>query len=218
MKLVWLYVALFLLAGCTGRQPQGVSQEGGSLPALNLRIEYIDENNTKIPYQIDDDLFVVFRPVPGYIFGPASNEVIYAIRQKDKDRFRLIPHNHFNPAREFASELEQPGLKIVPQSTNLVRVGTFVYNAATESHVGQVGFLDNASRDHLILMYFDQPNEISGIINNINGLFTHRISIKKAGFHWIRIRETGDRRYLLTEFSPVGEILFSIFPHNYFQA
>ena len=201
-----------LLCGCAGVQ---VLRHAESLTVVRATVEYVDENNLVVDAQFQPGhIVLVFPYVPGQIFGSPGSELLFTYLLTPQSELQLELENALPGLQDGAALLktveETAGLTMRPAQTRLARIGTFPFDAKTLEPLGEGGFIDSSTREHLILMYFDRPCVLSGTLYTDQDEYVHDIAIPAAGFHFLRVQQQGAGRHLLSRAVDTSGIVFSI--------
>jgi hypothetical protein len=211
----WLgcLVLVLLLCGCA--MPGGRPDAERALNALQADVEYIDDDNQAIDARFQPgQLVLVFPYVAGQIFGSPGSTLLFTELLSTQDSLHLDLTRALPGLRQGASTLqasaETEGLAIRPAATRLARIGTFPFDATTREPLGEGGFTDAHTREHLILTYFDRPCDLSGTLHAGGKIYRHDITIPVAGFHLLRVQQEDARHYTLVRADATVSVRFSI--------
>lgn len=201
------------LSGCamTGRLPD----TSRGLTELNAGVEYIDDDNQTLDARFQPgQLALMFPYVTGQIFGNPGSDMLFTELLTPQgglhlDLARALPGLARGASTLQASENTE-GLSIRPAGTRLARIGTFPFDARTREPLGEGGFLDARTREHLILVYFDRPCVVSGTLHADGAAFRHDITVPAPGFHFLRVHRLDALRYELTRVDAASSVIFSI--------
>ena len=201
-----------LLCGCAGGP---VLRHAGSLTVVRASVEYVDENNLLVDARFQPrHIVLVFPYIPGQIFGSPGSELLFTRLLTPRSELQLELENALPGLQDGATILqtvaETAGLTIRPAQARLARIGTFPFDAQTLEPLGEGGFIDATTREHLILMYFDRPCVLSGTLYINQDEYVHDIAIPAAGFHFLRLQQQGAGRHLLSRAEVTSGIVFSI--------
>ncbi len=224
MKFIALLFTAVYLAGCTSttgvqfsheHSPEP-SSEQAALSELSISVEYFDDSNHKISPKYQPKRVVLSFPhIPGQIFGSPTEKSVFVTPVEVGDRTVVSLDDAQRLLESQALTLKDvamtKGLSVRPKDTKFSRVGTFPHDAYTSELIGGGGFIDPASRNNLILMYFDRPSRITGDVVMDGKSTGHAIDIPAAGFHWIEVKHTGRKQHTLIRRAPLREVVFSIY-------
>jgi len=207
-----LLLSSALLCGCAGGP---ALRHAGSLTDVRATVEYVDGNNLVVDAQYQPrHIVLVFPYVPGQIFGSPGSELLFTLLLTPQSELQLELENALPGLQDGATLLqtvaETAGLTIRPAQTRLARIGTFPFDAKTLEPLGEGGFIDGNTREHLILMYFNRPCVLSGTLYIDQNEYVHDIAIPAAGFHFLRVQQQGAGRHVLTRAEDISAIVFSI--------
>jgi hypothetical protein len=211
MTLVTLLLAV-LLFGCAAFT---ATRDAGGLTGLQASVEYTDDSNQVIDARYQPrQIALVFPYVPGQIFGSPGSEVLFTELVTPEGTLHLQFERALPGLQEGAATLQATatteGLSIRPARTRFARIGTFPFDARTRKPLGEGGFIDGRTREHLILMYFDRPCVLAGTLTVGQEKYVHTISIPVAGFHLLRVEQQGPRHHVLSRAEDPSGIIFSI--------
>jgi hypothetical protein len=206
-------VLILLLCGCA--TPGGRPDAERALSVLQADVEYTDDDNQPIDARFQPGQLVLLFPyVPGQIFGSPGSTLLFTKRLSTQDSLHLDLTRALPGLRQGASTLQASadteGLAIRPARTRLARIGTFPFDARAREPLGEGGFIDARTREHLILMYFDRPCVLSGTLHIGEKSYRHDITIPVAGFHLLRVQQQDARHYTLVRADATSAITFSI--------
>jgi len=100
-------------------------------------------------------------------------------------------------------------VRLEPRATRIARVGTFLYDQR-HGVPGGVGFKDVATGDHLLLVYFDRPCSMRGILGARDEAADIDIRVSKAGMSWLRVVKpdpSSPSKYAISLASDVTKVL-----------
>ena len=187
----------------------------GPIKTLDIAVEYVDDRRQRVGYEYQPrDVILVFPVIPGQIFGDPSGPPVFIEEVASEQRLTL-DLARAEPllegvARVMRNSRMTRGLHILPNNTRLARIGTFPFDARTEEPLGAGGFIDAATRDYLILMYFDRACHLTGALQLDEAEFRHDIEIPAAGFYWVQGEEYAPGRHLIRRYQPAHGAVFSI--------
>ena len=208
-------LVVVLLTGCATITGTHSARDAGAMTELLATVEYIDDRNQVIDAQYQPGhLLLVFPYIPGQIFGTPGSDLLFTERLTPGGTLHLELESALPGLQEGAATLrataDSEGLSVKPARTRLARIGTFPFDAKTLEPLGEGGFIDGRTREHMILVYFDRPCVLSGTLNVDQEVYVHDIVIPAAGFHFLRIQQTGAGRYVLSRADETSRIVFSI--------
>ena len=157
-----------------------------------------------------------FPLIAGSIFGSASTGDILVEQARPGALIELSVERLRNAGARWASPVEphvsDAGLVVQPKGARFARIGTFVADSRMNKTVGYGSFIDPRTRNVLILVYFDEPVRISGLLRVGTLEAEHNISIHSSGLYWIRTKELGNNRYELDKADVTGSVILGIEP------
>ncbi len=214
-KLIIYIFSFFLLTACANRTITDNPELTAGLSSINSSVEFLSpDRSTLPPGHFTNKVILLFPYISGGIFGnPDSAPLFYNYLTGDLT-FSLDLASARRQLHEASSTLSpewiRHGLNIQPVETRISRIGTFAYNAETAEPIGAGGFIDENTRDNLILIYVDRACQITGDFTLGNEFFVHTITLPTAGFHWLRVHNTGPEQFELKRHPHTNDIKFSI--------
>jgi len=194
--------AALLAAGCSG-------DNGTTNPALDdaTTAPSVDVVEFTLTYAEADGLTptdrvltpgnrLIFRFIPGHIFGSTTSDVLIDAPVNDANRVEV------NFSEGIFSELTRPetismdafneGLIIEPMDVQFGRIGNFVVDSTGESVPTNSGYslYDSRTDSAFILLYFDRAAEITGSRQRPDQISVFDIDIPTAGFYAVGVTET----------------------------
>ena len=212
----WLLVLGILMAGCA---LQPVPEQSGytALDRVRLGIRYLDEDDTPLPPAgLPDSVRIEFPLIPGGLMGRILTRSAISVTVPATQPFEIDLAAHVDRIATYATPLlttrANAGLRIEPEAARLVRLGTFAYAADSDEFIGPTGLAVAAAPDRiqLLLVYFDRPTRITGMLLNGRTVIQHDIDIDRAGFAWLEIRRVGEDRDRVTRRVTAGAPLVTI--------
>ena len=195
----------------------GVLPAYAQLRAISVTVEVIDSKGQPGAAVLQSSDITLRLPlIAGSLFGRPNTgdilvEQIYVGNTivLDAERMRNAGARLASP---IAPQLTQNGMQVEPRNTRFARFGTFVSDTRTNASIGAGGFVDRETRMGLILVYFEEPCRITGLLR-MDGLEAkHDISIPSRGLHWIRVREATNTYYELDYIGVPGDVILGITP------
>jgi len=212
----YLIVAIFtLLTGCVANQHREESPGTSGLIAIDTTVEFLAPDRGTLPSShFPEEIVVIFPYIPGGIFGTPRSAPLFQEHLKGNLDFKLDLAGAIGKLEKDSKPLTgtwtSKGLSVVPKEARLSRIGTFAFDAKTKNELGAGGFIDAESKDNLLLVYVDRPCRIAGSFTLGDEHYSHEIELHSAGFHWIRVRSSDGKRFLLGNYSNNGHVKFSI--------
>lgn len=217
LRMPGLLLMLVMLAGCTSLAGSHAAPD--AVTGLRAGVEFIDDENQVVDAQYQPrHLVLVFPYIPGQLFGTPGSDLLFTVLLTPDDTLQLDLSRALPGLQAGVDTLqatgETAGLSARPARTRFARIGTFPFDAKTREPLGAGGFIDGETREHLLLTYFDRPCVLSGTLVIDGAAYVHDIRIPAAGFHWLRIRQQGDGRYVVSRTQDASRIVFTINPDN----
>ncbi len=213
-KITWVLGAAVLVlgGGCTNLRTTASDSHFG-IQQFNSRVEYTDNHNDSVPSELNpSELLLVFPYIPGRMYGQPSGDLFLMKHLSGKLDFQLDLRGKYKEIAAFARpmQMQGQGLQIQPRETRMARMGTFAFDPRTMDMIGDGSFIDRQSREYLIMVYVDQPCQITGTVEMHGKVYDHNIRLTEKGFHWIKFRKQGKEGFLLREFSPPDGVNFTV--------
>ncbi len=138
-----------------------------------------------------------FPIIEGGISGPPHGTQAWTIADENRATFELdlghLAGATSGTAAPLTPEARESGVRAVPATTRLFRVGTFVTDSGTGRTIaGAVGFRDSMDDLGLILLFVDRPCVITGTIDSTGENARLDITFRSAGFHWVSYQTADD--------------------------
>lgn len=203
------------LAACSGLPKTAGPAGGDPLKQMTLSVEYLDENGARVSPEFQPkSLLLEFPYIPGQVFGSTSDEPVFIVPVSVGSTVTVKLVAEEAGLKEVAAPLrpgaDTRGLTVTPENARFARMGTFPHDARNYAMIGGGGFLDPATRDALILMYFDRACTLSGVIALDSGEARHSIDVPGAGFYWIRAVKLDNNDFVLSRAESRENAIFSI--------
>ena len=109
-------------------------------------------------------------------------------------------------------EATEAGLVTTPKETRVARMATVVVNPETKKGVGGATFRNRATHESLIVVYFDRPCHLTGVVHAQNNEVTYGVSVGEAGLHLLKIAKEASTRYRVTASNVPKDISLRILP------
>ena len=220
IRFVINFLVVFALQGCVS-SPKATDDGTNAMPIKNiaLKLQYIDADyqpikNVLFPHKVTLEMPLI----PGAVFGKVLTKPIISTVVSEGSYTTINLAAYEQTMAKYATPLLNTpfnaGLEIEPKATKLIRVGTFAYNAATGKGIGGTG-LASASDDgsyqyQLILMYFDRPAVVSGVVLDCKTKIAIHVEAKQQGFIWIKAEKINSYTYAVSNESNDGNVLLTV--------
>ncbi|MDJ0711875.1 MAG: hypothetical protein QNJ14_15915 [Woeseiaceae bacterium] len=166
------------------------------------------EDNDEIEGAWHSDRIVpYFNFIPGSIFG-TPDEVPFMPVTVDANLEFTARLSEWTMAADAAAEPltdwnRENGLRIEPEETRVLRVGTFAHDTLHDESLG--GSLVEIGREgYVVFIYVDRPCAITGDLITGGTTFSHEIYLGADGFHFIGL----DGDDFLYAIKPENQLLF----------
>lgn len=178
-----------LVGGCSA--PQVLADFGRG--SLVLPVRLVDSNGHEISVAGQMYGRAVLGSIPGTIFGnPQAPFISVPI---EVDQSFPVDLGRLRSLSEQATKINELGLaiggKIVPADTRFIRVATDFEYIGSPTTAHRIGFLDLATNDPLLLVFFDRPCHLTGIADlpprpeGEISRYVFDVTIDQAGFNWL---------------------------------
>jgi hypothetical protein len=205
-----------IIVGCTTAR----NTPDRTAELINVPIQFTGVNGGEMP--VDDrpvKWTAVLGAVPGGIFGAPNYPPPIA---KDLGKATTVPI-HLTALRDaldtqaatIAAAAAKAGWKIEPADTRFARLATTIVTADKARGPFWVGFVDSASKNKLLLVFFDRPCRLTGTVaihENGTTTYTVDVSIEKPGLNWLAITSSGSDRRLTNAELP-SRLIFLVASH-----
>jgi hypothetical protein len=111
-------------------------------------------------------------------------------------------------------EATKAGLVTTPKETRVARLATVVVNPETKKGVGGAIFRSRATHESLLVVYFDRPCHLTGVVHAQNNEVTYDVSVENAGLHLLKIAKGASTRYRVTASNVPKDISLRILPRS----
>ena len=136
-----------------------------------------------------------FPAIRGAIFGSPSTASLISTPVVIGAEFSIDIgewEQRFGPVAQAPADSVLNGVRLEPRATRIARVGTFLYDLDHRQGVaGGVGFKDATTGDYLLLVYFDRPCSMRGVMGAGDDAADIDIQVAKAGMSWLRVVKPG---------------------------
>ncbi len=191
---IFLITLLGLLQSCATVESNGKS----STHSFEMHYGFYSYSRERLTgYDKKTGLKLIFPTIPGALFGNPTDDILHVSEPTEGYTFNLpLPSNVDDKAATF----REPGLSISPSNTKVLRLATFHAYPPYEANVGGGGFINTATGNFLILVYFSNPVDITGTVLLGEDRFDHEITTSSAGWNWIEISELSKNRFRLSDY------------------
>ena len=191
MKNIIILLILFVLVGCTAGK-ENIKKSHGVDRSGNYIVKYkLASKDAKYKDKLSS-LHFMFLSVHGQLYGKPELPFVDHSKPTDHQRFNLSL-----PTEVKSTVFNQPGLAIVPNTTKVIRVGTFIKDDANPNYMGGGAFQNLETNNYLLLVHVDQKSSITGN-HTIEGVeYSHAIQFPHAGWFWVEINKESEsvKRY-----------------------
>ena len=183
------FIVLLLATGCSS------TSHLHSKSTKNIEVALVDSANAEVLTSGYPDVsFASFPLIQGSLTGRTTTSPVLYLPISFGS---LVPL----PSDELAAlikplatapsdQMKADGLVVIPATTKLARVGTFLVKREEDEIDIGAGFLDTKTRDTLFLVYFSEESEVHGTVSAGGAEINVEIRLPRAGLHWLRIVKT----------------------------
>jgi hypothetical protein len=206
-----LIAAAGTLAGCG----QSVSEPQHPGWVLHSRVQFFASDLQVAQDPLPRSSFRLFFPyISGDLYGAATTgdfirptlnpdltfEIDFGRGQQDLTR-SLEP-------TEFSLEY----LKIDPPDARIARLAPLALQPDGIEQVATTDWIDAKTHERLMLVYFDRPARITGVLVREDYTIRYNIRATQAGYLWIARRQTDDGEQMYTEVANPQSVILALTP------
>jgi hypothetical protein len=210
IRLLFVVIALAsTLAGC-GQEPE--SHRGW---VLHARIEFFSPDLQVAREPLPHNAFRLFFPyIAGDLYGPATTgDFIHPLVNPDYS-FEI----DFGPVQQDLARSLQPTefsldyLKIDPPDARIARLAPLALQPDGIEQVAVTDWINAATRERLMLVYFDRPSRITGSLVRDDYTIRYNVRATAPGYLWIARRQTDDGEQMYTEVEKPESVVLALTP------
>jgi len=209
-------ILVVTVAGCAFPRPGMVMPDDTTIYEIYSRVEFIDRERQPVKVEHPPkNILLLFPYIPGAIAGTFNTAPLESTGVNEDSVFRLdlgtiatwVLAQGTTPLNE---SVYTKGLIIHPASTRFARIATLAVDAETKNNLGPSSFIDEETREYLLLVYVDRPCSMTG--NTQIGPFTNIYDVRLGhpGFHWLRAHQIGKRSFIVSENTDAHRVVFAI--------
>jgi hypothetical protein len=207
IRLLFVVIAVAsTLAGCSQRESE--TRRGW---VLHARIEFFSPDLQVAREPLPHNAFRLFFPfIAGDLYGPATTgDLIHPVLNPDYSfeiDFGRIEQDLVRSLQPTEFSLDY--LKIDPPNARIARLAPLALQPDGIEQVAVTDWIDAATRERLMLVYFDRPSRITGTLVRDDYTIRYNVRATAPGYLWIARRQTDDGEQMYTEVEkPQGVIL-----------
>lgn len=210
-RLLLVVVAAAGLAGCG----QGGSESPHQGWVLHSRIQFFSPDLTVAQNPMPRDSFRLFFPyIAGDLYGPATtgdflHPVINADYTFDID-FGRVQSDLTRSLQPTEFSLEY--LKIDPPDARIARLAPLALQPDGIEQVASTDWINGSTHERLMLVYFDRPARITGILVRNDYTIRYNVRATLPGYIWVARRRTDDGEQMYTEVEKPESVVLALIP------
>ena len=210
LLLVLIAVAASTLAGCV----QSESEPHHDW-VLQSRIEFFSPDLQAVQDPLPRNAYRLFFPyIAGDLYGPATTgDFIHPVVHDD-----LTFEIDFGRVQQDLSRSLEPTefsldyLKIDPPDARIARLAPLALQPDGIEQVATTDWMDASTHERLMLVYFDSPARITGVLVRDDYTIRYNIRATQPGYIWIARRQTDDGEQMYTEVEKPASVVLVLTP------
>jgi hypothetical protein len=209
-KLFVVIAAASTLAGCAKSEP-----EGHHAWVLHSKVEFLAPDLQVAREPLPHNAFRLFFPfIAGDLYGSATtgdfiHPVVNADYSFEIDFGRIQP----DLARSLQpTEFSLDYLKIDPPNARIARLAPLALQPDGIEQVAVTDWINAATRERLMLVYFDRPSRITGSLVRDEYTIRYNVRATEPGYIWIARRQTDDGEQMYTEVEKPENVILALTP------
>jgi hypothetical protein len=184
---------------------------------LSFRAAYLDdEDHVGLFGALPRDVLVRFEFIAGSTSGSVNTgkQLVLAVRidepaALDLDEVRAAAEPL---ATVLSREALAAGLAMTPADARFARVATVTYDPVTRRGVGGTTFRNVATHESHLLVYFDRPCRLAGIVRSRGAEVAYDMQVDRPGLRAVKVSRQSPTRYAVTSSSLPEEVVLRIVP------
>lgn len=211
--------ALFIIALSLSQTPLVLAEALGKV--IKFDVGYVEKkspSNEKLPQEV----LLRMPLIVGNIFGLTTTKpvvsVVLPIGEKTELNLAEIRETVKKSAAPLTAEALNIGFVVKPEKTKIARLSTLIDKPSDGKSVGSASFYGDNPEEKLMLVYFDRPCKLTGLVQSIGGVkFDYNVGIKKSGFYFLKFVQQAPSDYkvsvsklprkLKLNIEPAGDII-----------
>lgn len=209
-RLLLVIVAAAGLAGCSAGEPE--PHQGW---VLHSRIQFFS-SDLRVPQDPPPrNTFRLFFPfIAGDLYGPATTgDFIHPVINADytfEIDFGRVQQDLTRSLQPTEFSLEY--LKIEPPDARIARLAPLALQADGIEQVATTDWIDAKTRERLMLVYFDRPARITGVLVRSDYTIRYNVRATAPGYVWVARRQTDDGEQMYTEVEKPESVILALTP------
>ncbi len=200
---------VFLLCAALGLtdEQSSFAQTRPSEDALTKTIKfqsgYYDQDDNPIagdslPREVSLRLSFIAGNLSGKVTTPSISSITVHVGETTTLDLANIRATAEQSAAVLTREATEAGLVTRPRETRIARLATTVSHPETKKGVGLTVFRRLATHESLIMVYFDRPCHLSGVVHARGAEVKYDVNVDKAGLRLLKIVKESSTRYGVT--------------------
>jgi hypothetical protein len=210
-RLLFLVIAAAsLLAGCD--QGESESHRGW---VLHSQIQFFAPDLQVAREPLPHNAFRLFFPyIAGDLYGPATTgDFIHPVIHPDYSFEIDFGRVQQDLARSLQpTEFSLDYLKIDPPDARIARLAPLALQPDGIEQVAVTDWIDAATHERLMLVYFDRPSRITGSLVRDDYTIRYNVRATAPGYVWIARRQTDDGEQMYTEVEKPQNVTLALTP------
>jgi hypothetical protein len=209
-KLFVVIAAVSTLAGCAKSEP-----EGHHAWVLHSKIEFLASDLQVAREPLPHNAFRLFFPfIAGDLYGSATTgDFIHPVVNPDYSFEIDFGRIQTDLARSLQpTEFSLDYLKIEPPNARIARLAPLALQPDGIEQVAVTDWINAATRERLMLVYFDRPSRITGSLVRDEYTIRYNVRATAPGYIWIARRQTDDGEQMYTEVEKPENVILALTP------
>jgi hypothetical protein len=209
-RLLFVVIALASLGGCAKGEPE--AHRGW---VLHSRIEFFSPDLQVVREPLPHNAFRLFFPfIAGDLYGPATTGDLMHPEVNADYSFEI----DFGRVQQDLVRSLQPTefsldyLKIDPPDARIARLAPLALQPDGIEQVAVTDWINAATRERLMLVYFDRPSRITGTLARDEYTIRYNVRATAPGYVWIARRQTDDGEQMYTEVEKPENVILALTP------
>ncbi len=179
-----LGLCCLIFTACAGSIEKGATPQTSS---FEMSIAYYNDDGDALGHMVNgEQILLLFPSIKGQIFGVPKRPILTEVTVSDNQPFKVeLPNMNTLVAASLSDSEWTQGISIVPSETKILRAATMAFDKKSRKPFAAGSLINPKTGDNLILMYFNMPCSITGLVQSGDMQYRHQIKIKTAGWHWI---------------------------------
>jgi hypothetical protein len=193
---------------------QGVSESHRGW-VLHSRIEFFSSDLQVTRQPLPHNAFRLFFPfIAGDLYGPATTgDFIHPVVNPDYSfeiDFGRVQQDLVRSLQPTEFSLDY--LKIDPPDARIARLAPLALQPDGIEQVAVTDWINAATRERLMLVYFDRPSRITGSLVRDDYTIRYNVRATAPGYLWIARRQTDDGEQMYTEVEKPQSVVLALTP------